>query len=480
MLMRLAGFILIASTSLATVAGQDAAFKRLGVIKAGDNPHQIAFSLDGKTAYVAASGSDSVAVIDAATLQLTSQHAIKGSPRGVAALPDGKSVAVSLYRSDRIVRYLLPDFEPQGEIITGRGPSRIAGPMPNDAFLVSAEQANRLIYFDGRTFQTVKEFPTGKRPFPPSHTPDGFQAFVPNYDDGTVTMVSLGGQMVLATIEAGKRPSGGWVLPSGRLYAVALRGENKLSILDTRSGQKILEVVDGVGKAPTSVAMPPNNRLIFVCNTGSNDITVLKTTDGASVARIKVGKGPAAMAVHPSGESLWVSSERSDEVTVLEIPEQWRGDITQDVPELPTEASPQEAEEMDKLCRKEVLELHRFFEDWFNAVLTDSEEDFSRFANVLADDFEIIGPGGDRVQRLDLLQRLRQSFGRNQSKPMRIWVENFSSRPLAQGLQVVTYEEWQEQPDGDKRGRLSTALLRRKLDLPNGVEWVHVHETWLP
>jgi hypothetical protein len=44
---------------------------------------------------------------------------------------------------------------------------------------------------------------------------------------------------------------------------------------------------------------------------------------------------------------------------------------------------------------------------------------------------------------------------------------------------LVTYEEWQQSGD-QTTARLSTALFRDKPDAPNGLEWLHVHETWLP
>ncbi|MFX0092506.1 MAG: hypothetical protein ACFFBD_12150 [Candidatus Hodarchaeota archaeon] len=43
---------------------------------------------------------------------------------------------------------------------------------------------------------------------------------------------------------------------------------------------------------------------------------------------------------------------------------------------------------------------------------------------------------------------------------------------------MTTYEEWQE-IDGQTIARLSTALFRKCFDAPNGVEWLHAHETWL-
>ncbi len=43
---------------------------------------------------------------------------------------------------------------------------------------------------------------------------------------------------------------------------------------------------------------------------------------------------------------------------------------------------------------------------------------------------------------------------------------------------LVTYEEGQR-IDGDWDWRVSSGLFRRAADAPNGVEWVHLHETRL-
>jgi hypothetical protein len=46
-------------------------------------------------------------------------------------------------------------------------------------------------------------------------------------------------------------------------------------------------------------------------------------------------------------------------------------------------------------------------------------------------------------------------------------------------LCLVTYEEWQHL-SGTASGRISSAWFRARSDTPHGVEWLHVHETWLP
>ena len=61
---------------------------------------------------------------------------------------------------------------------------------------------------------------------------------------------------------------------------------------------------------------------------------------------------------------------------------------------------------------------------------------------------------------------------------MNIWIENFNFRQISNELFLVTYEEWQK-IDTDNKGRLSTAIFQKYENKFNGINWLHVHETWL-
>lgn len=125
-------------------------------------------------------------------------------------------------------------------------------------------------------------------------------------------------------------------------------------------------------------------------------------------------------------------------------------------------------------ARHEVEALHAFFTAWFNGT---ADDPIDRFASVLDPSFTIIGPGGDEHDRDAIVERVEKARGVARAEPMTITIRGF--RPLwSEGDLVLTrYEEWQ---GPDERGRLSTALLR----IPSGstppVEWIHVHETWIP
>lgn len=132
-------------------------------------------------------------------------------------------------------------------------------------------------------------------------------------------------------------------------------------------------------------------------------------------------------------------------------------------------------------CETEIIELHRFFERWFNGELEDSPEAFSRLSDVLSERFQMVSPGGETLERREVLAGVRRQHGshRAAAEPYRIEIRAVDGRFRGPGVALVTYQEWQW-VDGEVRARASSALFRERKDTPEGVEWLHLHETWLP
>lgn len=132
---------------------------------------------------------------------------------------------------------------------------------------------------------------------------------------------------------------------------------------------------------------------------------------------------------------------------------------------------------MFEQCKREIGELHDFFEVWFTGALANTDEQFARFADVMAEGFAIISPSGALSERPALFAGLRAAHGRQPG--LRIWTQNHQLRHQAGNLALLTYEEWQTTAVGETTARSSTVLFQTQVGAPNGVVWLHVHETWL-
>jgi hypothetical protein len=140
--------------------------------------------------------------------------------------------------------------------------------------------------------------------------------------------------------------------------------------------------------------------------------------------------------------------------------------------------------------RKEIEELHAFFVRWFNGTCPEDDGVFAAgVLDHLAPSFTLIPPAGTILDRTALATAIRASHGSSpdfaiEIRAIQIRVGEIRAR--AGDLIVATYEEWQRAAaysTPPENGRIATALLRvRGQDEHRAdcLEWLHVHETWLP
>lgn len=124
----------------------------------------------------------------------------------------------------------------------------------------------------------------------------------------------------------------------------------------------------------------------------------------------------------------------------------------------------------------EVIAFHRFFVAWYDAA-TAGKTDFGRCEQVFGQGFHMIPPTGrifDREATIDLIRSNRGSFNGGFS----IEIEDIRCGWEATDTIVVTYIEAQVRAGKSSR-RQASALFTSSSSAPNGVEWRHLHETWL-
>jgi len=131
---------------------------------------------------------------------------------------------------------------------------------------------------------------------------------------------------------------------------------------------------------------------------------------------------------------------------------------------------------MHTLYHNEILRIHEFFEDWLNGRIPNEDATLAGVHRVLADDFEIISPNGNRHSKEELLANLGKAHGCWSGE--RIWIKNISVKQPAGPAVLVTYEEWQG-TEHNPKGRLSSAWLQSRNDEEFPVQWLHLHEVWL-
>ncbi len=116
---------------------------------------------------------------------------------------------------------------------------------------------------------------------------------------------------------------------------------------------------------------------------------------------------------------------------------------------------------------KEVETLHIFFEEWFTGKC--DKNLFKRVENALCEDFSLISPNGQILDRKSVLDSIRFNYASSRDKTIRVIVKEVKT---IGDHYLAIYEEIQVTEDVETK-RISTAIFNANC------QWVHVHETWI-
>lgn len=130
----------------------------------------------------------------------------------------------------------------------------------------------------------------------------------------------------------------------------------------------------------------------------------------------------------------------------------------------------------DEDVRQEVQALHEFFVGWFAGTLAHSDFEAAFLAR-FDPAFLLVAPGGALMTLDDLAASVRRGYASNPG--FRIAIRNVRIRQLFDRHILATYEEWQRNALAStppENARIASVLLRKAEPL----QWLHIHETWLP
>jgi hypothetical protein len=128
---------------------------------------------------------------------------------------------------------------------------------------------------------------------------------------------------------------------------------------------------------------------------------------------------------------------------------------------------------------QEVSDLHAFFEAWLSGKAENTNAVFTRVESSLGEEFTMVSPSGQRLQRPDVIGWLRGTHGARASQgSFHIAIAEPEVLLLRPPLVLLGYVEEQTVGEAVTR-RQSTALFEVSIADRRRVRWLALHETWI-
>ena len=284
----------------------------------GTRPRGVRVSPDGKTVFVALSGSprcppsmpdaeceklkadkskDGIAVVDAASRTVTRVLPGGSDPETFAISRDGGTLYVSNEDAGTASILDVASGKIRSTVKVGREPEGVTVDPSGATVWVTGETDHNVTIIDTRTGKVIGQVEVGKRPRSLAITPDGSRAYVTSEVDGTVWVIDVAGRkrLKVITMPEGSKPMGSVASPDGkRIYVSNGRG-GTVSVIDVATDSVTASLP--VGQRPWGIALTPDGRRLYSANGPSNDISVVGTDSFTVQKKIPVGRLPWGVAI---------------------------------------------------------------------------------------------------------------------------------------------------------------------------------------
>jgi len=327
-----AGFVAATNTAQNQIAILDTlGYQTMGsTVATGKAPLGMAFSSDGSTIFVANSGDGTVSIVNVTATGAMPPYSIAsggtltagGSPQQVALSPDGMYLYVSVDNGTETAGSLVvfkkngTTFKQFTSITIGKSPRGVAV-APSGAQIFVANFTDNTVSVIGvsnsgghslvNTIANLQSGPVGL-----AVTPDGGTLLVACSGSNTVFGINteFPGVSPRTSYTVGSSPRQIVVAPGGAYAYVANYGDGTLSLLSydvNPQNCKVLKSGIPAGTNPSSLTLPSKGGVVTVANNGQNSLTVVTLAEYQGQPQSpSVVAQPTSVATSPDGGQVWV------------------------------------------------------------------------------------------------------------------------------------------------------------------------------
>ncbi|WP_199830704.1 beta-N-acetylglucosaminidase domain-containing protein [Streptomyces sp. MMG1533] len=288
---------LTANFSGASVSSVDLATGKSTDIAVGNNPGEVVVSADGRTAYAANQGSNTVSVIDVAGDTVTATVAVGRVPAGLALTPDGGTLWVANYTDGTVQPVDTTTLKAGTAVPVGSGPENMAITPDGRTLYVADIHDDTVTPVDLTTQKAEAAVPVGPRPFNVVAAPDGRTVYVSDSGGSTVTPIDTATNDTEPTLLVSGQAYGLALSPDGRTLWVSPSNGDTVTPVDTVTGAPGTGIE--VGRSAFDVGLDWNGGTAYVTTADGNSLVPVDTASGTTEPALATGAYPLAVALTP-------------------------------------------------------------------------------------------------------------------------------------------------------------------------------------
>ena len=305
-------------------------FSVAATIPVGKRPRGIHASPDGKTVYVALSGTpieappqidahgnpvfekkkggddddaaadkaaDGIGVLDVAAKKLTGKLNAGSDPEEFALSKDGRRIYISNEDTKTASVISIAAAKLEHIIPVGQEPEGVTTTPDGKQFYVTCEAGGDIYVVDTATYSAAAHFKVNGRPRSVAFLSTGGIGFIPSESAGELNVIDSVNIKVLKTIALppASRPMRVTLSPDEKRLYVSNGRAGTISVFDTHS-YELLDTIK-VGTRPWGMGVSPDGKFLFTANGPSNDVSVVDLKTNKEVRRIKAGSSPWGIAI---------------------------------------------------------------------------------------------------------------------------------------------------------------------------------------
>lgn len=276
-------------------------FDVIATIPLGKRPRGIHASPDGKTIYVALSGSP---------------LAPPGTDESKLPPPDKSADGIGVFdvAQNKIVRILPGGSDPENFDVSRDGKT----------LFISNEDAAGVSFVDLATGKLGQTIHTGEEPEGVTLTPDGKRVFSTSEGDGSISVIDVATQKLLKQFKVGRRPRNIVFLPDGSRGYVNAENDGTIVTFDPAKYTKTQDIQLGTAGEikPMGLALAPDAKKLYVSTGRGKKVFVVDVTTNQVAGSFEVGQRPWGIALSPDGKTLFTANGPSNDVSVVDVASQ--------------------------------------------------------------------------------------------------------------------------------------------------------------